>query len=322
MARTHATGWQAAGAEIVGVYSLDAEGAVALAEDYGTTVLSSTDALINAVDVVSVCTPTPLHHRHVLQAAAAGKAIVCEKPLARTTAQAAEMVAACEQAGVPLLVGHVVRFFPEYATAHTIVQRGEIGRVAVSRFTRASFKPHADNPDSWFHDTAQSGGVLMDLMIHDYDMARWISGDVKTVFARSVRGREPDAPHDYALVILTHTNGALTHVEGGWVYPAGLFRTSLEIAGDRGLIEHPAGSSAPLEVHLQQSGSGAAIAVPGSPLLEDPYVTEIKEFHAVLTGEMPEARVTARDGLAAVQIAEAAILSASSGRPVHLEALP
>ena len=172
MARTHTTGWQAAGAEIVGVYSLDAEGAVALAEDYGTTVLSSTDALINAVDVVSVCTPTPLHHRHVLQAAAAGKAIVCEKPLARTTAQAAEMVAACEQAGVPLLVGHVVRFFPEYAAAHAIVQRGEIGRVAVSRFTRASFKPHANNPASWFHDTAQSGGVLMDLMIHDYDMAR------------------------------------------------------------------------------------------------------------------------------------------------------
>lgn len=322
MARTHAPGWQAAGAELVGFHSAEPEIAAALAETVGATVFDSTDTLLQAVDVVDICTPTPLHHPQVLQAAAAKKAIVCEKPLARTTAQAAEMVTACEQAGVPLLVGHVVRFFPEYAAAHGIVERGEIGRVAVSRYTRASFKPHADNPTSWFHDLAQSGGILMDLMIHDYDIARWISGDVATVFARSVRSRTPDTPHDYALVILTHRNGALTHVEGGWAYPPPLFRTSLEIAGDRGLIEHPYGSSAPLEIHLQKTGSDSAgIAVPGSPLLEDPYVSEIKEFCAVLNGTLAEPRVTARDGLAAVQIAEAAITSAFSGRPVRLEAL-
>jgi predicted dehydrogenase len=322
MARTHAPGWQAAGAQIAGFHSAEPDVARALAGQYGVTVFDTAGDLMRAVDVVDICTPTPLHHPQALAAAAAGKAIVCEKPLARTTAQAAEIVAICERAGVPLLVGHVVRFFPEYAAAHGIVERGEVGRVAVSRFTRASFKPHADNPASWFHDLTQSGGILMDLLIHDYDVARWISGDVETVFARSVRSRAPDTPHDYALVILTHRNGALTHLEGGWAYPPPLFRTSLEIAGDRGLIEHPYGSSAPLETHWHKTGDdGAAIAVPGSPLAEDPYTTEIKEFCAVLTGALPKARVTARDGLAAVQIAEAAIESAQSGRPVRLEPL-
>ena len=323
MARTHAPGWIAAGAQVVGCYSLEPDQSRLLADSVGGTVFESEADLLAACDVVDICTPTPLHHEQALQAAAAGKAVVCEKPLGRTTAQAAEIIATCERAGVPLLVGHVVRYFPEYASAHAIVERGDIGRVAVSRFTRASFKPHAENPSSWFHDAAQSGGMLMDLMIHDYDIARWISGDVDTVYARSVRGRDLQAVHDYALVILTHQNGALSHVEGGWAYPPPLFRTSLEIAGDRGLIEHPHGSSAPLETHWHTTGgSGASIAVPGSPLAEDPYTSEIREFHAVLTGQLAEPRVTARDALAAVQIAEAAIESARSGRPVHLEALP
>lgn len=323
MARTHIPGWQAVGAELTGFYSAEPEIAAELATAHGGTVFDSAETLLRAVDVVDICTPTPLHHPQVLQAAAARKAIVCEKPLARTTAQAAEIVTACEQAGVPLFAGHVVRYFPEYAAAQGIVARGEIGRVAVGRYSRTSFKPHAHNPASWFHDWAQSGGMLMDLMIHDYDFARWIGGEVETVFARSVRGRTPDAPNDYGLVILSHRGGALSHVEGAWALPPPLFRTSLEIAGDRGLIEHPAGSSAPLEVHLKQTdGGGAAIAVPGSPLLEDPYVSEIKEFHAVLNGTLAQPRVTARDALAAVQIAEAAIQSAQSGRPVRLEALP
>ncbi len=192
MGRTHAPGWRATPAQLVGFFSAEPISAHALAAQHNAVVFDSYEELLRSVDVVDVCTPTPLHHPLVLQAAAAGKAIVCEKPLARTTAQAAEMIAACEQAGVPLLVAHVVRFFPEYAVAQGIVARGEIGRVAVIRLTRASFKPNADDPTSWFHDPAQSGGMLMDLMIHDYDYARWIGGEVETVFARSALAQRPE----------------------------------------------------------------------------------------------------------------------------------
>lgn len=323
MGRTHALGWRATPARLTGFFSAEPVSAQALAAQHGAVVFDSYEQLLSAVDVVDVCTPTPLHHPLVLQAAAAGKAVVCEKPLARTTQQAAEMIAACERANVPLLVAHVVRFFPEYAAAQAIAARGEIGRVAIIRLTRASFKPMADDPTSWFHDRSQSGGMLMDLMIHDYDYARWIGGEVESVFARSALAQRPESAHDYGLVILEHRGGALSHVEGGWAYPPPMFRTALEIAGDRGLIEHPAGSSVPVELHMRTAaGGGAAIAVPGSPLAEDPYTTEIKEFYAVLSGALAQARVSARDGLAAVQIAEAAIQSAQSGQPVRLEALP
>ena len=79
------------------------------------------------VDVVDICTPTHLHYEMALAAAAAGKHVVCEKPLARTLAQGQAMVAACRRAGVRLLVAHVVRFFPEYALAQALVAAGRSG---------------------------------------------------------------------------------------------------------------------------------------------------------------------------------------------------
>lgn len=316
MGRTHGAAWAHTPATVAGVLSADAASARALAQTCGAEVFEDLDALLDAVDVVDICTPTHLHDEQVIRAAARGKHVICEKPLALTAERAQEMARACQAAGVMLLVGHVVRFFPEYARAKEIVSRGEIGRVAVVRLTRASFKPMADQPTSWFHDPAKSGGMMMDLMIHDYDYARWVAGEVETVYAKNIRGRWPNAPADYALVVLRHTSGALSHIEGGWVYPKPIFRTALEIAGSGGLIEHPAESSTPLGFYLyQRGGDQPDIAVPASPLSEDPYTMEIKHFYNVLTGaETP--RVTAQDGVESVRIAQAAIESARTGRPV------
>ena len=322
MGKVHAAAWAQTPAVLAGVLSSDREGAASLASEYGGTVYDSLDAMLSDVDVVDICAPTYLHKEFALQAAAAGKHIVCEKPLARTLADAHAMIAACEQAGVMLLVAHVVRFFPEYASAKAIVERGEIGRVGVTRLTRCSFKPARNEPSSWFHDTAKSGGMMFDLMIHDFDYARWISGDVATVYAKHVIDRFPDAPGDYALAILKHTNGAMSHIEGGWAYPVPMFRTALEIAGERGLIEHPATSSVAVNIYQHETSSAdVTIAVPRNPVLEDPYTTQIKHFYGVLAGQITEPRVTAQGGAAGVEIALAAIQSAETGRPVHLKAV-
>ncbi len=318
MGAYHAAGWARTPAHLVGFHSLDQGQIDRLIAQYGGRTFATLDALLDAVDVVDICTPTHLHYDMVLQAAAKGKHIICEKPLARTAAQGEALVAACRQAGVTLLVAHVVRFFPEYAQAKTIVERGEIGRVGVVRLKRVSFQPNRPE-DNWFLDVAKSGGMMLDLMIHDLDYARWVAGEVESVFAKSVRSARPGAPGDYALAILRHRNGALSNVEGGWAYPPPMFRTSLEIAGDGGLIEHPAGSSTALSVHLmaREEGDAPEIAVPRSPLLEDPYVVEIKHFYDVLAhGATP--RVTAEDGLAALKLALAAIESAQTGQPVTL----
>jgi predicted dehydrogenase len=318
MGVTHAAGWVRTPANVAGVYAVDVEKARKLAHQYDLALFGSYEELLQQVDVVDICTPTHLHHAHVLQAAAAGKHIICEKPLALTVAEAQEMVTVCEKAGVKLLVAHVVRFFPEYAQAKFAVDRGEIGNVAVVRLTRASFQPKMAE-GNWFLDFSKSGGMLLDLMIHDFDYARWVAGEVESVFAKSVRSAAPDSPNDYGIAILRHTNGAISNVEGGWAYPPPMFRTALEIAGDAGLIEHPAEGSKPLGVYLKQTpGSDSPdVGLPMSPLLEDPYTTQVKHFHDVLTKGIPS-RVTAQDGLAAVKIARAAIMSAQTGRQVKL----
>jgi len=319
MGAYHAAGWARTPAHLVGFHSLDQGQIDRLIAQYGGRTFATLDALLDAVDVVDICTPTHLHYDMVLQAAAKGKHIICEKPLARTAAQGEALVAACRQAGVTLLVAHVVRFFPEYAQAKTIVERGEIGRVGVVRLKRVSFQPNRPE-DNWFLDVAKSGGMMLDLMIHDLDYARWVAGEVESVFAKSVRSARPGAPGDYALAILRHTSGALSHVEGGWAYPPPMFRTALEIAGDGGLIECPAEGTAPLAVYLRTTGGddGAITGVPTSPLAEDPYTTQIKHFYDVIANNAPP-RVTAEDGLAALRIAFAALESAQTGRRVRLE---
>src|SRR5512134_1025665 len=128
MGTTHAAGWADTPATIVGFTAETAQEANALAKHYKTNVYASLDEMLPDVDVVDICSPTHLHHEMALKSAAAEKHIVCEKPLARTTKQAREIVAACRKAGVQLLVAHVVRFFPEYALAHAAVVEGQIGK--------------------------------------------------------------------------------------------------------------------------------------------------------------------------------------------------
>jgi predicted dehydrogenase len=322
MGATHAAGWAETPAEIVGFTAETPTEAVAISEQYETNTYRSLENMLPDVDVVDICSPTHLHHEMALKAAAAGKHIVCEKPLARTTKQAREILAACQKAGVQLLVAHVVRFFPEYALARSAVAEGQIGRPGVIRLHRGSYRPKKP-AGNWFLDEVKSGGILMDLMIHDYDYARWVAGDVEVVSARRVTQRHPEAPVDYGLVILSHRSGALSHIAGAWAYPPPTFRTHLEIAGDQGLIQFDSDATAPIQNLILKKGGldSPDVGLPSSPVSESPYTAQLKEFYRALA-DGAAARVSAADGLAAVQIAEAALESAHTGQPVRLQPLP
>ena len=318
MGQTHAAGWAETPAVIAGFVSKNGETAVSLTHQYGGKIYPDLASMLADVDVVDICTPTHLHHDMVLQAAAAGKHVVCEKPLARTLAQAQEMMAACDAAGVKLLVAHVVRFFPEYALAKQKVESGEVGKTAVIRLKRGAFQPKKAQ-DNWFVDFEKSGGMMLDLMIHDFDYARWVGGEVVQVYAKTVGNSQSGASVDHGLAILTHENGTISHVEGSWAYPPPLFRTQLEIAGDNGLIQFDSGQMAAISVHLHERGADAPdVALPGSPLDESPYTTQIKEFYDYLEND-GDVRITAVDGYKALQIALAAIQSSQTGQPVVLE---
>lgn len=137
MGTTHAAGWAATDVEIVGFCAETPEEAQSIAPQYQARIYPDLKSLLHDVDVIDICTPTHLHHDMVLQAAQAGKHIICEKPLARTVEQAQEMIKACRAASVRLLVAHVVRFFPEYALAKSVVQAGQIGKPAIIRLARS-----------------------------------------------------------------------------------------------------------------------------------------------------------------------------------------
>ena len=315
MGGTHARAWTQTPARIVGFVAEKFEHARAMAGKYGAKAYPDLASILPDVGVVDICTPTYLHHDMVLQAAAAGVDIICEKPLARTVAEGREMIDACRAAGVKLLVAHVLRFFPEYVRAKEAVDAGQVGEVAVVRLQRDVFRPRKLD-DNWFLDFERSGGMILDLMIHDFDYARWVAGDVTRVFCKHI-GDPKISPGDHALAILTHANGAISHIEGSWAYPPPTFRTQFEIAGSGGLLVHNSDASAPIAAYWHKGDDDAAgeVPVPASPLLESPYVTQLKAFYDHLTMGAP-IPVAAEDALAALEIALAAIESVESGKAV------
>jgi myo-inositol 2-dehydrogenase/D-chiro-inositol 1-dehydrogenase len=313
ISRVHAAGWRDLGAH-VSVFSHD--GAAALAEAYGFAVADDLDALLAAVDVVDIVTSSRSHRDLALAAIAAGKHVVCEKPLAATSEAAREIAEAAEAAGVQVFPAHVVRFFPEYARIKEQVDAGRIGAPAVLRFARGGEAPR---PGSWFFDESAGGGIVLDQMIHDLDQALWLAGDVSQVYAvqspPSVDGIVP--AQVTAHVVLTHTSGALSHIQGTWGAKGMTFRTSADIAGTAGVLAIDSALDTAVTVELPASGETDGYLPPAAHA-ESPYTRQLREFARAFAGG-PKPRVTAADGIRAVALAEAAAESIRSGRAIDVD---
>lgn len=310
-------------ASVVGVMDIRPEAAAALAAKFDANPYTSFDTMLDELkpDIVDVCCPTPWHVDYVCRAAERAKelhirGISTEKPMARSVSECEKMTAACERAGVPLFVAQVVRFFPEFALAKRQVDAGAIGVPAAIRTRRGGPMPRAWN--DWYADFQLSGGCVLDLIIHDFDWLRWTFGEVERVYARGLAASRLPA-FDYALVTLRFRSGAIAHVEGTWADPGG-FKATLEIAGDKGLLEYnfnqPTGT--PFRSALSDSQSArAGVAIPESPMEINPYQAELQHFiDCIEEGVTPS--ITPRDGTEAVRIAEAALESIRSGQPVTL----
>ncbi|GAA4429525.1 hypothetical protein GCM10023169_31980 [Georgenia halophila] len=312
IASVHIDAWLALGAD-VRVYSHgDAENLVS-AHGGGTPVTTREEAFDGA-DLVDITTPTYTHGEVAGAAFAAGLDVICEKPLAVTAAEAAELVDQAATAAVGFYPAHVVRFFPAYAAMRDHVAAGGVGDVAVQRFTRIGSRP----VKPWFADPHLSGGIVMDQMIHDLDFARWTAGEVVRVFAR--QASTPDQADRLgvisAQVALTHASGALSYVTGTWAAPGTAFRTTFEVAGSDGFVRHDSAEHAPLRLDGGAAGEGRGL-LPGTSFDESPYLTQLRELLAAVRGEQTS-RVSARDGLEAVRIAEAANVSLGTGDAVEL----
>ncbi|MFM9872931.1 MAG: Gfo/Idh/MocA family protein [Fimbriimonadaceae bacterium] len=290
----------------------DADKLGAFSKHHGATKATSYDNLLSQVDLIDICVPTSLHLEAVLQSIDAGVATLVEKPMARRLDECKQMIDAANAKNVLLGVGHVVRFFPEHRRIHDLVVAGEVGKPASCRMRRGGKAPLGS--EGWFRDPAHSGGVMLDLAIHDYDWMRWTFGEVKQVFAKSVRlGKTVSGAKfegDYALTTLTFESGVVGHCETTWMDPAG-FRATVEVSGSEGIIEFDSRLAPPVRMSTD-SGSIAMSQMDGS---DDPYFRHLSAVvSAVRTGTpMP---ITGVEGMAAVAIAEAAIVSAMENRPI------
>lgn len=316
LGRTHARHWAAIPeAEVVGVYDTHADAA----EEMGVgTAYGDFDALIRQAgpDIVDICTPTPSHREYIEKAARAGMAIFVEKPLARTLEDCDAIVAAVETAKVPLMAGHVVRYFPAYREAKRLVEAGGVGAPAAIRAERLAGFPTRSHSQSWYADPKQSGGVVLDAMLHDFDWLRWCFGPVQRVFAKGLYNHPEHAGVlDYALVTLRFASGAVGHVTGSWAH-AGPMRTSFEIAGDGGLIAYDSADTASFTRTKRQPTPLSASESLLTPE-DDPYFLELRAFVDALNRKAPPP-VTVYDARHAVRIALAALESIETGKAVTL----
>lgn len=315
MGNVHALGYMnIPDVKLVGVCDVDVSLAQELAHKTGARAFTSFDDMLRETDfdVLSVTVPSYLHKEFTLKGAEAGKHVICEKPLALNLEDAAEMIRSCEQHGVRLFVGHVVRFFPEYVQMKQVIDDGKLGRVGVAHAKRIG--SHPGNARPWFFDEDKSGGVIADLMIHDIDFLRSAMGEVKSVYGLNQRVNDTD----YAAVTLIFESGAVANLEAFWGYH-GPFQTAVEIAGSKGIIRSDSQKISSLQICKAPSDAeGRRFAeVPQSPGYASPYDLELAHFIQCIR-EGIEPVVTAHDAYKALEITLAAMESVRTGQSIQL----
>jgi myo-inositol 2-dehydrogenase / D-chiro-inositol 1-dehydrogenase len=178
---------------------------------------------LREVQLVTLALPNHLHAQACLDAARAGKHIVCEKPLCRTLEEADRMIEACRQAGVLLMYAEELCFAPKYVRAKQLADEGALGRVFLVKQSEEHFGPHSP----WFWDVERSGGgVLLDMGCHSIEFARWVFGKpkVKSVFASMCTHVHGDKTRgeDHSLCVVEYEAGQVGVAENSWAKTGGV----------------------------------------------------------------------------------------------------
>jgi myo-inositol 2-dehydrogenase/D-chiro-inositol 1-dehydrogenase len=264
-----------------------------------------------AVDAVVIATPTPTHARLITLAAESGKAIWCEKPVALDLGEAERAAAVVESKRLPAQVGFMRRFDPGYAAAKDKIASGALGRVEAFRaLSRDTYPP----PPSFI---AHSGGIFLDMAIHDFDLARYLVGEVAEVYAWGAVliderfAQAGDA--DMACALLRFESGALGVVEtarrSAWGYD---IRT--EVAGAQGKLVIEADQKTPLRFSRRFGFEGDHYES-FADRFEAAYRLQFEAFfEALRRGYSPSPGL--RDAIETLRLAVAATRSWREGRPV------
>lgn len=298
------------------------------------------------IDIVDVCTPGDSHERIVAAAAAAGKAILCEKPLANSLAEAERMLAAVERAGVAHMVCHNYRRAPAVALAKSLLAEGRLGRIHHYRGTYLQdWIVDPSFPRVWRLEKAKAGsGALGDIGSHSIDLARHLVGEIAQVcgMLETFVGERPledgsgSAPvdvDDAALALVRFENGAIGSIEASRFAPGRKNHNRFEINGSRGSLAFDLERMNELELYLEEgpsSGFRTILATdPAHPYVgawwppghivgyEHTFVHTVLDFlRALATGEQPSPGFD--DGVRNQRVLDATLRSAAARAWVEL----
>ena len=261
------------------------------------------------VELVDLCVPTPLHVPQTLAALQAGKHVLCEKPLARTSAQSREIVNAAQSAKGIFMPAMCMRFWPGWAWLKALAAQNTYGKILTARFRRVSAPPGWSRA-SYFKG-GDSGGALLDLHIHDTDFVQFLFGRPISVFSTG-QSRFSGAI-DHVVTQYQVAGGATVYAEGSWLLTSG-FNMSYTVVFERATVDFDSARGADALQLMEENKPVQTLKPEGV----DGYMEELRHLLTAIQSGQPPTVVTAADGLSAVEICEAEEQSIKTGCVVEL----
>jgi predicted dehydrogenase len=304
-------------ARLTAVCDLDADKADSLGKEHGVPGFSDAAEFLRSggIDAVIVATPQFAHREGAEMAAAAGKHVFCEKPMAVTVADCDAMIAACKKAGVKLMIGQVLRYLPTWNKSLEIVRSGALGKPIGVSVTRIGggfggwFEP-------WRGTMGGSGGILMEINSHEIDFMRCLAGEVESVFCMAGHYVEPklETP-DLIYVLLRFKSGAIGHLHSSMASAIG--ESSAKIQCEKGSLFYRNAFGMDSDIIWNEFGKEPQRILTKEVKVEDGVVREVREFVESVLEDKP-ATIPGEEGRANVEAAVAAYESARTGKLVKL----
>jgi myo-inositol 2-dehydrogenase/D-chiro-inositol 1-dehydrogenase len=305
-------------AEIVAISDIFVDGAKKVAEELGIpNYYQDYHEILNnpEIQAVLICSSTDTHADIACEAAEAGKHIFCEKPVDLTIAKIKKVIAAVEKAGVKLQIGFNRRYDHNFAHIKDLANKGKLGELQIIKITSRDPEPP---PVSY---VKVSGGIFLDMTVHDFDMARFIGGEVEEVYANATVMVDPAIGEagdvDTALVALKFKSGAIGVIDNCRKACYG-YDQRLEVFGSEG--QASAANDTPTNVSFINA-DGNTTDKPLYFFLErymNSFVDEMTEFVDAVVNDK-ETQTTVNDGLEALRLGLAAKISVAEHRPVKLD---
>ena len=327
MGRMHYNCWQKqSGAEVVAVCDSNPnltedtkksvgniEGADDKVDFSKLKIFSDFDKMLseNIVDAVSITLPTYLHANFSIKAMKAGVHVLCEKPMSLNQTECQRMIDAAKETRKILQIGHCVRFWPEYAVAKEIIDSGKYGKVKAVTLQRLSAPP-TWSMNGWLDDDSKSGGMALDLHIHDSDYVQYLMGTPNAV--RSFACKSTGGAVMYIATNYIYDDDVVITAEGSWaMMPSFGFEMSFNIIMEKAILTYDCTRKPAFRV-CPADGEAFTPQVPTG----DGYTRQIEHFVDTINAKDTAEVTTLAQSAESVRIVQAEVDSALNGKTISL----